>query len=139
ASIGADGDDRVSDITISVPAHPEYLHVLRSVMASVAASFDFSLERIDDLRMAVDEACAQLLAVSSSENMLTVRAKRLSDGLDVAASTDAHGVAWPPRGIESTFAWKILSTLVGEIDFRQSTEGAIVRFTMRSPISPAKI
>jgi serine/threonine-protein kinase RsbW len=128
----------LSETTISVPARPEYLHVLRSVMASVAANLDFSFEKIEDLRMAVDEACTQLLALSSNECMLTVRARPLADGLEVDASIDAEAAAWPPDGIRSTLAWKILSTLAGQIDFRQSEGETALRLIVRSPISPAK-
>ncbi len=128
----------MSDTTISVPAHPEYLHVLRSVMASVAANLDFSFERIENLQMAVDEACAQLLALSSTESVLTVRASPRADGLEVAASIDAHAGAWPPVGIESTLAWKVLSTLAGEIDFQRSGEETVLRLIMRSSTFPAR-
>ncbi len=122
---------------VSVPAQPEYLHVLRSVMASMAASLDFSLETIEDLRMAVDEACTQLLTLSSPERVLTVRASAQPSRLELTASIDAPAVAWPPAGVESTLAWKILSTLADEVDFGQSPEATSVRLVMRSPISPA--
>jgi serine/threonine-protein kinase RsbW len=126
----------VSDTTISVPARPEYLHVLRSVVASMAVILDFSLEKIEDLRMAVDEACTQLLALPSGQ-ALTVRARAQAGQLHVTASIDAPAVTWPPLGIESTLAWKILSTLADEIDFVRSEENTSVRLVIRSSISPA--
>ena len=44
-----------------MPADPAYISVLRTVTASLAARRDFTIDEIDDLRIAVDEASALLL------------------------------------------------------------------------------
>jgi hypothetical protein len=49
---------RSDAITVTVPARAEFLHLIRSVVASVAARRDLSIDAIEDLRLAVDEACA---------------------------------------------------------------------------------
>ena len=45
-----------------MPADGAYLSVLRTATAGLAARLDFTLDDIEDLRIAVDEACAMLLA-----------------------------------------------------------------------------
>ena len=45
----------------SMPAESAYLSVLRTATAGLAARLDFTLDEIEDLRIAVDEACAMLL------------------------------------------------------------------------------
>ena len=45
-----------------MPAEGAYLSVLRTATAGLAARLDFTLDEIEDLRIAVDEACAMLLA-----------------------------------------------------------------------------
>jgi serine/threonine-protein kinase RsbW len=45
-----------------MPAESAYLSVLRTTTAGLAARLDFTLDEIEDLRIAVDEACAMLLA-----------------------------------------------------------------------------
>ena len=44
-----------------MPAEGAYLSVLRTATAGLAARLDFTLDEIEDLRIAVDEACAMLL------------------------------------------------------------------------------
>ena len=43
-------------IAISVPARAEFLHVVRTVVGSVAARCNLTIDAIEDLRIAVDEA-----------------------------------------------------------------------------------
>lgn len=48
-------------VTVRLPAASAYLSVLRTATAGLAARLDFTLDEIEDLRIAVDEACAMLL------------------------------------------------------------------------------
>ena len=48
-------------VTIQMPAEGAYLSVLRTATAGLAARLDFTLDEIEDLRIAVDEACGMLL------------------------------------------------------------------------------
>ncbi|MGH8828897.1 MAG: anti-sigma regulatory factor, partial [Jiangellaceae bacterium] len=45
-------------VELRVPASSAYLVVLRTTAASLAARQGFTLDDIEDLRIAVDEACA---------------------------------------------------------------------------------
>ena len=48
-------------VRLRLPAVGAYLSVLRTATAGLAARLDFTLDEIEDLRIAVDEACAMLL------------------------------------------------------------------------------
>ena len=57
-----DGNEQpVGPVELTVPASSEHLRVLRLVSASLAASVGLDVDQLDDLRIAVDELCAQLL------------------------------------------------------------------------------
>ena len=114
-------------VMIRVPARPQYVKVVRSIVASVAAGLDFSLERIDDLKMAVGEATSQLLEVAPQGAILLVEADPVSGGLKVDVAVDADDFLWPPEDIESSLTWRVLSTVATDIDFGKSAEGAFVR------------
>ena len=45
-------------VSIKIPASPEYLQVVRLVAAGLAARISFTLEDIEDLKIAVDELSA---------------------------------------------------------------------------------
>ena len=49
------------DVELRLPADSAYLAVLRTATAGLAARINFTLDDIEDLRIAVDEACAILL------------------------------------------------------------------------------
>ena len=122
----------MSDVTVSVPARPEFVHILRSVIASVAARADLTFDQIDDLRLAVDEVCAQLLFVQGAEGSLTVRALALEGGgLEIVASIDRGDVPWPPAGAERTLTWQVLSALADEARFEQTDGHPALRLTKR--------
>jgi histidine kinase-like protein len=97
-------------IVVSGPAHPETLSVLRSVAASVGARADLPYERIEELRIAVDEAATLALrAGDASELRLTLD---LTDpgSLRVVLATDATITVWPDGQITS-WNWIVLDQL----------------------------
>ena len=59
---GLEGGGIADAVEIRLPADSAYLSVLRTATAGLAARLDFTLDEIEDLRIAVDEACALLLA-----------------------------------------------------------------------------
>src|SRR3954454_8113182 len=97
---------------LRVPADPAYLAVLRTATAGLAARLDLTLDEIEDLRIAVDEACALLLE------------HQAHDGAELHAAFTLRGhtldvvVTGPARTLPQTssFAWSVLEALVGQVD-----------------------
>src|SRR4029450_3559559 len=56
---------------IRIPADSAFLAVLRTATAGLAARLDFTLDDIEDLRIAVDEACAMVLPQARVDSDLT--------------------------------------------------------------------
>lgn len=105
-------------VELSVPADAAYVSTLRICAASLGARCDLTVDDIEDLRLAVDEACALLLTCDSGDDTLragfTLRGRELCvetwvhtpDGAD-AGSIDRHG-----------FAWTVLGALVTDVEVR---------------------
>lgn len=52
------GDTKMSDVlTFSIPGKPEYVQMVRLAIGSVAGKAEFDVEKIDDIEVAVGEAC----------------------------------------------------------------------------------
>lgn len=100
------------DLTVTVPARPEYVQVLRAVVAGVAARLDFQYDAIEDLKIAVDEACAQLLPLAPSS--LTMRVREGERAVEATVSAEVEAVTWPPDGAERSLAWQVLRGLTDE-------------------------
>lgn len=105
-------DDQVS---ITLPADGAYLSVLRTATAGLAARLDFTLDEIEDLRIAVDETCAVLLAQADPGSSLECVFTLSQDTMTIAVSAQSR--LWQPPGSDS-FAWTVLSALAGSVDSR---------------------
>jgi serine/threonine-protein kinase RsbW len=124
---GDRGTHKAERVELRLPPDSAYLAVLRTAAAGLAARLDFTLDEIEDLRIAVDEACALLLPRIAADGDLTCVFTIEADTLAVevsARTTDAE----PPR--RDSFAWTVLSALAGEVDARTDGDGR-VRITLR--------
>jgi serine/threonine-protein kinase RsbW len=121
----------MSDVSVKVPARPDFVHVFRSVIASVAARVEFTYDEIDDLRLAVDEACAHLLAAGAGTTLTMLVRPIDGGGLEILASIDADGSAWPPAGAERTLTWQVLSALADEARFEHVNGHPALRLVKR--------
>ena len=127
--------DVVSDLVeIRLPASSAYLSVLRTATAGLAARLDFTLDEIEDLRIAVDEACAILLPRDGASRELTCRFELGEGALGVTVSAPAHEGILPER---DTFAWTVLSALAGEVDSGRDGDSVYIRLLKRRGLPSA--
>ena len=124
-------DGRTSAVSVRIPCRPELLHVLRTVAASVAGRLDFPYDSVDDLRLAVDEACAQLMSVPGPATCIEMSIEHTGDAVSVHMTTDAVSAKWPPEGLQRSLAWQVLSTLADEVDFDAQTTYPSIALTKR--------
>jgi serine/threonine-protein kinase RsbW len=102
-------------VKVTMPAEGAYLSVLRTATAGLAARLDFTLDEIEDLRIAVDEACAMLLAQAIPGTHLECEFDLDSDQMTITVSVVAAQPRMPAR---DTFAWTVLSALAGTVGSR---------------------
>ncbi|MFY1654899.1 ATP-binding protein [Solwaraspora sp. WMMB762] len=120
-------DDDV--VLLTVPADGGYLSVLRTATAGLAARLHFALDEIEDLRIAVDEACAMLLAVATRDADLQCRFSVTDDALTVeVAVATVRDARLPP---DSSFAWKVLRALTSSASATASSGQASIRLLTR--------
>ena len=100
-------------VVLRLPAAGAYLSVLRTATASLASRLDFTIDDIEDLRIAVDEACAMLLSQAMPGADLECCFELTGDAIDIAVSVLTLDGQEPSR---DTFAWTVLTALAGEVD-----------------------
>ena len=100
-------------VRVCMPAEGAYLSVLRTATAGLAARLDFTLDEIEDLRIAVDEACAMLLSQAIPGTNLECDFDLGADSMTITVSVVAAQPRTPAR---DTFAWTVLSALAGDVD-----------------------
>jgi serine/threonine-protein kinase RsbW len=100
------------DVELRIPADSAYLGVLRTATAGLAARLDFTLDDIEDLRIAVDEACAMVLPQARQSTDLTCAFELDATRLTVAVTAECDAPTPPNR---DGFAWTVLSALTTEV------------------------
>ncbi len=118
----ADHAGETEEVVLRVPAAPAYLAVLRTATAGLAARLDMTLDEIEDLRIAVDEAAA-LLMEGGGENAELVAGFTIEpDALSVRVTGPAATLPEP-----HSFAWAVLEALAGEVETGTVDGGTWVR------------
>jgi serine/threonine-protein kinase RsbW len=109
-------------VTVRLPAEGAYLSVLRTATAGLAARLDFTLDEIEDLRIAVDEACAMLLAQAVAGSSLECSFILGEAAMTIEVTADST-LGRPPA--KDTFAWTVLSALAGSVDSSVGPDGRV--------------
>ncbi|MFC7480218.1 anti-sigma regulatory factor [Luedemannella flava] len=117
-------------VELTVPAEPAYLAVVRTATAGLAARLRFSTDEIEDLRAAVDEACALLLGLppATMEPALTCRFDLHDDGLTVVVATPTVAGAQLPS---TSFAWQVLTAYATDVSGTAHNGTARIELTKR--------
>jgi serine/threonine-protein kinase RsbW len=116
-------------VVLVVPADGSYLAVLRTATAGLAARLQFTLDEIEDLRIAVDEACAMLLAVAVAPAELTCQFEVTPAALTIEVGVPVSGTAALPGN--QSFSWQVLTALAGEVVADTAPGRAAIRLTKR--------
>jgi serine/threonine-protein kinase RsbW len=114
-------------VTLTVPADGAYLGVLRTAAAGLAARLQFTLDEIEDLRIAVDEACAMLIRLTAPSEEL--RCRFSLDGERLRVEVAVTGAAVAPD--TSTFAWQVLASLADGVSADFDGQTALITLTAR--------
>ncbi len=118
------------EVELRLPADSAFLSVLRTATAGLAARLDFTLDEIEDLRIAVDEACALLLPDAVPGGSLVCRFGLQPGAIDVTVSAETRTGTAPTR---DNFAWTVLTALAGTVETWVDDQTVVIRlFKSRS-------
>ena len=123
---------RAERLELRVPTTPTQLPAVRAMAGDLAMRMDYDLDSVEDLRLAVDEACAWLLARGRSATAMTLRLRPLDDRLEAEVSIDAADGPWPPPDLEQSLPWRILSALVDTLALSADAGGPSILLTKRT-------
>jgi serine/threonine-protein kinase RsbW len=108
----------VDTVTIRIPALPEYLQVVRLVAAGLASRLRFTLEDIEDLKIAVDELSAYLTGTGGRPGTLEI-GFTVSDGRIEIEGAGHFEREERVRTDLSDFSRMILETVADEASLQQ--------------------
>jgi serine/threonine-protein kinase RsbW len=101
----------VDTVRIRIPASPAYVQVVRLVAAGLASRLKFTIDDIEDLKIAVDELSAYLTGAQGREGDLDIQFTVTDDRIEIAGI----GILAPGQKIRTDltdFSRMILDTVV---------------------------
>jgi serine/threonine-protein kinase RsbW len=122
-------------VSLKVPPTAGYLALLRTVVGGCAGREGFTLDQIDDVKMAVDEAAVQLLRHISGET-IGVEVVLGEEDLEVRVAADVSGDK--PVIDESSFSWTILQALADQLRVDSAPPTCTVVLTKKRVASAAE-
>ena len=119
-----------AEVRLEVPASPEFLRVARMMAAGVASRLGFTLEEVDDLRIAIDELCFCLVGRNGRPGTLSLRYVMDGSGLLVeGAGHFADRANEEPR--LSPLSLQILKAVTDECRLDAGEDGPTFRLLKR--------
>jgi serine/threonine-protein kinase RsbW len=126
------GDQSRADVELRLPADSAYVSVLRTTSAGLAARLDFTLDDIEDLRMAVGEASALVLPEAEPGSDLLCEFFMRPGALTVQVGVPAREPT-PPD--EDSFAWQVLTTLATKASASTDDHRLTITLSMQSALA----
>jgi serine/threonine-protein kinase RsbW len=121
-------------VQMSVPADVAYVSTLRLTAAGLAARCDLTIDEIEDLRLAVDEACSLLLPHADEGTALQARFLLARGRLEVSARVTSAGGGELDR---DGFAWTVLGALASSVDVASADGSVVITLTKRREAASA--
>jgi serine/threonine-protein kinase RsbW len=130
-------------VCLEVPAQPAFVGVARSVVAAVASTLEgIDDDRLEDLRVAVSEACTnavEALKHNDDGERVIVRCTSTDEQLEVCIENRGEGfdpddLPAPPgadAGSERGWGVQLIEALVDDVTFRRTAEGTAVDLVIR--------
>lgn len=136
------GTDRhlMMAIEITIPSKPEYVAVVRLALSSLARDLEMDEEAVDEMKIAVSEACANAVVASrdaGSDGPITVKweSHEASIVVEIGDSAGGSTVAGPlddSQGFSTRRAMSeaLLRSLVTKLEILPLATGSLTRLTL---------
>jgi serine/threonine-protein kinase RsbW len=134
-------------VELEIPARPEFVALARLLVSAMASGHGgLADDRVDDLKLAVSEACTNAIeahdAIETDERVivrcrddetgLEVEIEDRGAGFDPSTLPDHPPVTDPNRlKFERGLGVPLIKTLVDEVEFSSSSAGTAVKMLMR--------
>lgn len=118
------------EVRLEVPAAPEFLRISRIMAAGVASRVGFTLDEVEDLRIAIDEVCFSMVGARGRTGTISLRYLLDSDSLAVEGSGRfSDGLGNEP--VVTALSKQILAAVVDECELSAGPHGPQFRLVKR--------
>lgn len=124
ASIRAVGTPTFGPVSVTVPATPRAIDVLRSVAGVVAGRTPMGFDRVDDLRLAVSEAAGRLIQAAGGTGTIRQEVAVDDHSVRIDLTLPAADIGrWPIGPNIDAFSWVVIETLADDVNESMTDDG----------------
>lgn len=120
------------DAEVRLPAETAYVAVLRMTTAGIAARLDFTLDDLEDLKMAVSEASSLVLADATPGGSMVARYFLHGNRISVEVSADVVDPTVPDPG---GFTWQVLAATAADVTASVTGDRLVIGLSVSSTTS----
>jgi len=117
-------------VELRIPAKAEWVAVARLAVAAVASRSDFSVEEIEDIRLAIAEACTNVIRDAEPGAQIDIRCESARDSLGVTVRGGA-AVRLRVDGSEDGLGVIIIQSLMDSVEYRLEPAGVVLDMVKR--------
>jgi hypothetical protein len=121
------GTPTFGPVSVTVPATPNAIDVLRSVAGVVAGRTPMGFDRVDDLRLAVSEAAGRLIQAAGAIGTIreVIQVDDAVVRIDLTMPTTGIG-RWPIGPNIDAFSWVVIETLADHAAESMTDDGPCI-------------
>ncbi len=121
-------------VELKIPADPQMIRVARLTVSAVASQNDISVEVLEDLKLAVSEACTERLDSGAARNWLFITIGQEGDELWIEVRGDEQGkrADQAPEQEERVWGMALMEALMDAVELDSDDQGRrIIRLRKR--------
>ena len=99
-------------VIVTIPPDPALLHVLRQLTVGVAAKLRLTIDDVDDLKLAVDEAASAMLTRLPGSSAILLALDTDDGTMRATISSEVQAGEWPTPLLLESLPWKVITGLV---------------------------
>jgi serine/threonine-protein kinase RsbW len=136
-----DSGQRESDIRLTLPARPENVAVVRHVLGALADALGLPRAVTDDMRLAVTEACTNVVrhAYSGDDGTIDVVVRPKRGALEVVVADAGRGLGPSPDTAGPGLGLPLIAALADSLEIERSASAGsrLVMSFLRTRTTPA--
>jgi anti-sigma regulatory factor (Ser/Thr protein kinase) len=121
-----------SDVRLTLPARPENVAVIRHVLGAFAEALRLPAEQIEDMRLAVTEACTNVVRHAYDDEVGPIEVVIRPDGnrLEVTVSDRGRGLGPSPDAAGPGLGLSLIAALADSVEIQQAPQDRGSRLAM---------
>ncbi|NNC43013.1 MAG: hypothetical protein HKO03_07235 [Acidimicrobiia bacterium] len=112
-------------ITISIPASPGNIGVLRTMAMAVVSQSSAGVDAVSDAGLAIDEAAGLVFGVPGTSTITTTMT--VERPIQITLASNGEAVFWPPQDFFGSLSETVLESISGDVQFQETGSGPQIR------------